>query len=165
MLWWLAAMEEEMLDGAAGRHIEQVALPQPQPFLGQCLVNRRVRGAYLADGEGVSLSLAPEDHPQAAVAVLQRGHMSLSLQAIWQQFGNSIGQRERNTTQVYSTQETLETKEKQGFATLSLRRRNVPERSECWTVDPVLAVWGKFGEKVDPCEGNVTLMLLPQDLT
>jgi hypothetical protein len=140
MLRWLAAVEQEMLDdGAAGRQIEQVALQQPQQFLGGCLVNSRVRRAHLADGEGVPLTLVPEDHPPAAVAVLQRGHVSPSLRAIWQQFGNGIGQRERNISQVYSTQEMLKSKENQGFATLPLRRRNVPERYESWTVDAVVA--------------------------
>jgi len=46
---------------------------------------------------------------------------SPSLWAIWQQFGNGIGQRERNTTQMYSTREMLKDKENQGFATFMLR--------------------------------------------
>src|SRR5262249_17326456 len=98
----LAAMEQEMFDRAAGRKVKQGWAEQPEQLLGGCLVDSRVGGAHLTDGEGVPLSLEPEDHPPTAVAVLKRGHMTPP--AAWQQIGNSIGPHGPNATQPYSRQ-------------------------------------------------------------
>src|SRR5580704_3328768 len=67
-------MEHELLDAAAGGDLDQVTLQQPQQFLRRCPVHSGVGGLHLTNGERALLSVIPEDHPPAAVSVLQGGH-------------------------------------------------------------------------------------------
>src|SRR5579875_243184 len=136
VLWWLAAMEHEILDAASRWDVDEIPLEQPQQLLGRCLVDGGISGGHFADGEGISPFLVSEHDAPAAVSGFEPGHTP---PVVWGQFGGNIGQPERNATALHSTRIAQKINGNQGFAACFLCRRNVSERYESWTVDPVVA--------------------------